>query len=563
MSSATTNTTSHFDDEPHEIRNSRNYRLLEEKKLNKQRATSFTSTTDSQASSLDEDIIPFDKCEYEKIAITASSTSTILNRRHINSSQSRQVAKYLSKSCFNLRSINLNLTMSVENLNEAENTFRQLNNENSSVKTSLTESELDCTKMMSQKRRRSSRLHRRKDLSYYYSLTNVKYYNIDDEETFNELESNSRPGYQSNSSLNSSDHSWTSNKSSDLNGRIQKSFTMPSQLSSHDTVASKSSKGEKNKSWSSLSSSGTVSSSLTSLSSSLSGSYNLNRPQSLYIQPNYKSYSDYCVTTTERGRLFSPVTRNRNRKQQPHHHYKRHHAYHSRYSSNYLLSKSLSMQRVTSVPHHHRLDDDQNGNEADYDDNDKDEDEETDEYNYDNEYYAQYHNDEEEIIDEERSAENFSEKARSKQLLLLNNTMQSSSAYDTCSNLSNENSLSCSNSCKNSDRLSSGNASGGDYSLNEYIKMSGGCSTSGASSHNGATSSDNHDDSLNEDSSHLNDEVPPKTFDDEPVHVAENKVEPSEAPSTAALLIDESSTANTDVSDPHWDGYNVNIIFNI
>ena len=225
-----------------------------------------------------------------------------------------------------------------------------------------------------------------------------------------------------------------------------------------------------------------------------------------------------------------------------------------------------------------------NGNEADYDDNDKDEDENNDEYNYDNEYYAQYQQGQ---YGESGSENNFDENlmqtsikmthhetslyvqssieqpisiaARTNDVTkLLNNT--TSSAYDTCSNLSNEisSSLSCTNSCKNSDRLSSGNASGGDYSLNDYLKNA-------------------HNDSLNDSSGNLYDNLcehnqggveysksdelridEPTTLD-QSASSRSNPNDVSNANPNLVIGVDETSTTNTDVSDPHWDGYTVYI----
>jgi hypothetical protein len=254
--------------------------------------------------------------------------------------------------------------------------------------------------------------------------------------------------------------------------------------------------------------------------------------------------------------------------------------YHSRYSSNYLLAKSLSCSSARKVC---------NGNEADYDDNDKDEnDENDDEYNYDNEYYAQYKcqlydqhanfndinddendNNNEDEDSSERSDELFGLKSPiatgasvsvAKTVLLLNNT---SSAYDTCSNLSNEvsSSLSCgSGSCKNSDRLSSGNASGGDCSLNDF-----GSGRRGKHS----PASTNHDDSLNDSFSgselhagkSLDEQVVPASTTVVAATADESTIGNDLSTTQTALMtaagVDETSTTNTDVSDPHWDGYTV------
>jgi hypothetical protein len=665
----------------------------------KRRSNFFNYESDETQSG--DDIIPFDECEYEKIVHqkTYGSESTILSH-HQNSGSSRNNShdddtpgcntrtKFykLSKSCFNFKSATLltslshsyiensstasshrnqsslesfSRTMSVENLSTlvkecAEPTF-SVNSADVITKTSSTaESELNTsngTHLKKSKRFSTNTLskrHRRaihNDLSYYYSLTNVKYYNIDDEDEMEEaavggsnmghhslsthnLNSQQQQQQQqqqqsvslSNSSLNSFNSSSSSNSTSesnsyslgersstknsssnfgsnDLSGskhragsfsRLQKSFTMPSDFlsMSNENTAFKSTpsslvvkKQRAMSATSSLSSSCTLSSSISSSedssepSSLLSNSYEteprsfrfMNKPPGLYMNPAYKSLSDYCMSSSRRQFGMSSCYRKQSSRQNAPRHY------HSRYSSNYLLAKSLSTTKKVC-----------NGNEADYDDNDKDENDETDEYNYDNEYYAQYQCQsyemhanfaefEEKIMDlsdENKSSGNsevygpvVTKKSTAAAVLLpptktniklLNNT--TSSAYDTCSNLSNEisSSLSCGSgsghgsggSSKNSDRLSSGNASGGDCSLNDF------------SSHKNACGVSNNDDSLNDSSSNLLYEIQSEFVGDK--KKAEVSSESNDLSATQAMaVVDEASTTNTDVSDPHWDGYTV------
>ncbi|CAF0893673.1 unnamed protein product, partial [Brachionus calyciflorus] len=302
-----------------------------------------------------DDVIPFDESEYEKI-LTTSSTGTTLNLN-----LKKKIRFYLihSRSLTNLNKpkyqeiYNLRKTMSFSNL------FTDFDPK-PKIPTSLTESEISKRFDVFDKRKKRRFLNPiTNDLSYYYSLTDVKYYSLDDDEDDLSDKSKSNSSSISNFSKNS---------------KIQNSSS--SSISSLD-LSYKKYKHNFNKTNRSLS------------------EYNI-------IKPKFKKFRRYSA-------------------------------------------RKISDLNETG------------GNDADLDDNLDDLN--SDEYDYDNSHELIEYDDRPMVYP---YIENFKNK------LKLNMTV--TSAYDTCSNLSNEaNSLSSSEKvCRaKSGRSSSGNASGDfndDYS---------------------------------------------------------------------------------------------------
>lgn len=181
-----------------------------------------------------------------------------------------------------------------------------------------------------------------------------------------------------------------------------------------------------------------------------------------------------------------------------------------RYSNGYLTSKSLSVKKLNEYL------DETGGNDADCDEDLEDIEDNLDEYDYDNSHeFIEY--------DKLTKMRNICfHKHSSPNTIDIKLDMTTTSAYDTCSNLSNEITNSCSRSTTSSGsanecRISSGNASG-DFNFNdEFVSL-------------------NHEVNAEPDVQNRSSAT------------AENQV-------LLTVGVDETSTTNTDVSDPHWDGY--------
>lgn len=311
-----------------------------------------------QSTDQNDDIIPFDESEYEKIL--TSSTATTLNIRP------KKIRKlFFSSSSLvyprERRSSDIRKTMSCTNIFDSLELRRK-------IPTSLTESEISKrVDLLERRKKRRYTNHMTNDLSYYYSLTDVKYYSLDDDE---EIQSNS-----------------SSSDVSDILPVVidKKSDTCSSSISSLDL------------------------------------SY---QPPAIFLNQkgSYRSISEYNLRQT-RHRVFK---KNLNKK--------------------YSVSKRKRPIDLNET----------GGHDADLDDNLEEVDDlNSDQYDYDNSH---------ELIEYDHQFLSYPYDEK-KSLRKLNVT--ATSAYDTCSNLSNEVSSSEKAFRAKSGRSSSGNASGDfndDYS---------------------------------------------------------------------------------------------------
>lgn len=505
----------------------------EEEEKRSVKSTSSCTTND--------DIIPFDECEYEKI-ICYSTSSTLANlaaNQHQNRTRFvyvRLLSKSLNENLNRPRSFLLRRTMSTNDLSLFESSTPlqpelelELDTEPcKELKTSLTEPEIkNLTNTTGRRHHHHNRFKRNKsnssylnrtsnDLSYYYSLTNVKYNAADDD--YVEESANEQPSKclsSSLSSISSSQSAKTTNKTSEEEMdeseheperessnpyKIQKSITLPNAneilnfYQNHQVF-------NKTRSISSTDVSAVLEDSSSSVEVSGSNTSNTSSGQQAaaaqFYRCNHKSLSDYCMTSSK-----YILDRYRKHSTKNHHYYYHHHNRHG------VMSKSMSVNNRRLYAAAAAA-----GDEADCDDNveNSDEDAEELEYYYDNynhliEYEglnkvknvvfhqyqtgprihtdARHENELEHGMEMELDAiENDDDPRRSAtghycqsmkvklNKLLLNNT---TSAYDTCSNLSNEMSgaaTSCSRSTtsnsskhnmpnRNSSSSTSGNTSG-------------------------------------------------------------------------------------------------------
>jgi hypothetical protein len=506
------------------------------------------------------------------------------------------------------------------------------------MKTSRTESELN-TKLNSdaldisspkskQKRRRLAN-----DMSYYYSLTDVKYYNLDGDEDGDENDfgadtsETSSESHQTTSSASSSSSSLNNFKQSNISlksdslpnkkadkmaiidNKLQKSITLPNanEISSYCLGLNLSTcKSSKSSSLSSSIVSASVSpaTSLSSFQSSLAVANRVSA--SIYKNKAHKSYSDYAMSSNQKYINLRQCSKKKIYMNRPH--------------SSYVISARRHYENFKCYQEHDEYDEDYN--EDSYED---EEDEELNNYYYD-EYESQpldelsgslttsgnkkifkrikcdlctsksagkrfkklkkeQNGDEADCDDDEAEEEQECEfkfedslkldiiEETSKNLRSVNTT----SAYDTCSNLSNELS---SNLAEVGGR---GSKNGSDSASSNYgIMMSS--STGSTSQSVSPTSSDKYE--PNEFSSgsayfvmpessvqvyacHDDEQIVPECqekYDQSILAIAAsvnsttNSSMLQEAnltvnPNVLVTPIDETSTTATDVSDPHWDGY--------
>lgn len=316
-------------------------------------SSTFVQSAQSQEQNTEEnqndDIIPFDESEYEKIQ--TSSTATTLNIR-----PRRKPIKFFSfHSLANLRESRYSASrqaMSCTNIFDSVEFRRK-------IPSSLTESDISKrADLFDRRKKRRFINHMTNDLSYYYSLTDVKYYSLDDDDQ-NQQQSNSNASDLSSDVPSAADHLNKSDSSSSL--------------------------------------------------SSLDLSYH----RSFFFKTQTKrSISDYNLRPA------------RNRK------------YSNKKYSTLKRKKPIDLNET-------------GGHDADLDDNLEEADEfNSDQYDYDNSH---------ELIDYDQQFLTYSCSDK-KSLRKLNTT--ATSAYDTCSNLSNEVSSSEKAFRAKSGRSSSGNASG-------------------------------------------------------------------------------------------------------
>jgi hypothetical protein len=526
----------------------------------------------------DEDIIPFHNCEYEKIIVV---------NKKFQSNTTNNTNKFLR------------LTKSLNNLTKANRKM---------MKTSRTESEIknltftDDLQSASNTYNRSSRYsnhkkfrtsHRRSfhslnqnDFSFYYSLTDVKYYNIDDED--NEEEEENERGLMNNncssydnlkerSSVTStrssslslsysscnrrysfshySTSSSTSNKSScssiDLNHKnnnhnnsLQKSITLPNAVLV-DRIGSHSYSPR---------------SSCPDLSKSLSDFY-LQSPIAAKLKPTQtkSSSKEKCKKKKKYSKClyFSSNTFSKRKNQSPINLIKRalkennkHHTVHSMNPNNnyyYNYKRKLFL--------HNSIKCEMNGCEADLDDDNNEYDEQPSELMfhrptqsnhlsfYDNvqmiNHLENYHNHDCKQYSALMNANNAMSTSADNHIIkkwieINTKSANSTSAYDTCSNLSNSNHspnmlTSCeSRSSSNSDPIST----------NICTTTSSSCSCSCSTSSRSACQSLS---------------LSPKSSNSYAIHA--NMAITNDKDHNQIMRIQNDESVHTDVSEPHWDGY--------
>ena len=266
------------------------------------------------------------------------------------------------------------------------------------MKTSRTESELntklnsDELEISSSNKSKQKRRRLANDMSYYYSLTDVKYYNIDEDgdendfssETSSESHKTTSSASSSSSSLNNFKQSNISlksdllpNKKTDkmtiIDNKLQKSITLPNanEISSYCLGLNLSTcKSSKSSSLSSSIVSASVSPA-TSLSSFQSSLALANRvSSSIYKNKAYKSYSDYCMSSNQKYINLRQYNKKKIYMNRPH--------------SSYVISSRRHYENFKYYQVHDEYDEEYD----DYYNEDSYEDEEDEELN--NYYYDEY-----------------------------------------------------------------------------------------------------------------------------------------------------------------------------
>ena len=238
--------------------------------------TAKKSDTEEFSNEENSDVIPFDECEYEKIAISSSSAEFTAKKPQMldQSIESSESSGSMAMSSSDSNS---------ENKKETKET--------SLMKNSRTESEINDMKKFSRTRHRLA--HQRKnsvynDLSYYYSLTDVKCIALDDDEEEKNISSSSLSSSSPSSSASSSRRTYSSqslDEDHDFFGKLQKSITLPK---TNEMTHLGSIDAHLPRSKSSLS--------LHSNTSSIEKSDRVSEmPRSFYSNPNHKSLSEYCM----------------------------------------------------------------------------------------------------------------------------------------------------------------------------------------------------------------------------------------------------------------------------
>ncbi len=485
----------------------------------------------------EDDVIPFDASEYEKILVSTMERSS----------------EKISKSNENLDSQNQIYVKETSNLNYDDENLWQSKNKLNCKLFSLTESELNNKEPQIKNDLKNFSVYNsgsiKDDLRYYYSLTDIKYCNFDDEEDNNITKKNNinskfqKSSYSSSISSSSRSRSSSFNNSNEINSfnnnyyfenkknlnKLQKSVTMPNanQINNYfidDSNSIINSNIKRNKIYSS--------------------NIYLNAKNKTALKiGKYKTYSKKDNNSKQnRIRKLNELSKNKylllkaSKKD-------------IKESTNFSFFKTLDISNRDYLKKNrkfkNKLD---NSDEADYDDN-IDEDNFIFDESFSNEFNdSDYHYDYDYnclITNTKNESENFKNNScykNSNESIFKRNSdipkcfcnsvlINSTSAYDTCSNLSSNN-ISPNNSTNSakSSYKSEIKESKDHSNFNNKIDLL-----------NNQNDTKNKFNSFSDEILRFSKLIQPETY---------NKI-------PKLRIVDESSTTCTDISDPHWDGYMV------